>query len=349
MKRSLTLLGIPVLIAGILLLSAFGGDGNTEYPQGSPAGYTGSPGDGHDCVFCHGGSSSAENGWITSDIPPEGYIPGATYNLTVTVTGIGEKGFEVSPHNPAGQQLGTLISGQGNHLVGGTKYVTHSFSTGSNPATWSFQWKAPSAGAGTVTFYGAFTVTKPVTKTSTLVAPENPMPITTVTTANPPQIHSGDSTHLNVDASGGTGIYSYQWTSDPPGFFSGLKSPWAKPAESATFYVEVTDGVSTVTDSVDVTVFGVGIWQDQTSPVSLSLFPNPVERVLTVTLGTPGNGIVKLSLTDIQGRLVWQQQLPAQPRKQTVHVDMTSLCGGIYLLHVNCGSSSRVEKVFRAQ
>ena len=169
MRKSFILLSIPVLITGMLLFSSFGGDENSDYPGGSPAGFTGSPGDGKDCVQCHGGSSTVEPGWITSDIPPDGYTPGQTYNITVTVTGSGDKGFQVSPQDPAGQQLGTLIAGTGTHLNGGTKYVNHNSKTSANPATWNFQWTAPVPGVGEVIFYGAFTVNKPVTKTSTLI------------------------------------------------------------------------------------------------------------------------------------------------------------------------------------
>ncbi len=96
------------------------------YPSGAPAGYTGSPGDGHHCVSCHGGSAATVTAWITSNIPAAGYTGGANYTITVTVSGTGKKGFEVSPQNASGTQLGVLAAGSGSHLIGGTKYVTHS-------------------------------------------------------------------------------------------------------------------------------------------------------------------------------------------------------------------------------
>jgi hypothetical protein len=69
--------------------------------------------------------------------------------------------------------LGTLIAGTGTKLVGtGGKYVTQTSSSSANPKTWTFRWQAPAAGTGPVTFYGAFTINKPVTKLSTLVIPE---------------------------------------------------------------------------------------------------------------------------------------------------------------------------------
>jgi hypothetical protein len=169
MLRALKLLP---LILFLFLLAGFSGN-DLKYPQGAPAGYTGSPADGKNCSLssCHGGSAASVSGWITTDIPADGYAPGVTYNITVTVTGSGQKGFEVSPQAPDGALLGTLIAGTGSKIVG-SKYITHTSSSSANPKTWTFKWQAPVAGTGSVTFYGAFTINKPVTKLSTLVVAE---------------------------------------------------------------------------------------------------------------------------------------------------------------------------------
>jgi hypothetical protein len=162
---------LPLLTSAILL-SSYSGN-NLRYPGGAPAGYTGSPGDGKDCTDCHGGSSTPVTGWITSDVGPEGYIPGTTYNITLTVSGSGDKGFEVSPQDDAGNFYGTLIAGSGSKLVGNNHYITQTSSSSSNPKVWNFQWVAPEAGSGMVTMYGAFALNKSVTRTSTLAIPEN--------------------------------------------------------------------------------------------------------------------------------------------------------------------------------
>ena len=197
------------------------------YPSGSPAGYTGSPGDGGHCVSCHGGSAATVTGWITSNIPATGYIPGSVYTLTVTVSGSGKKGFEVSPQNVTGTQLGVLAAGTGNHLTGGTKYVTQSSAgSTSSTVTWSFNWTAPVAGTGMVTFYGACVVGKPNIKLTTLVVNEDlAQPLAVVVTATPATILLGTTSQLNATASGGSGTYSYAWTSVPAGFTSTLHNP----------------------------------------------------------------------------------------------------------------------------
>jgi len=170
MRKNLPFI-LPVLALALILMSYSGKD--TKYPGGSPAGYTGSPGDGQNCTACHGGSASMVEGWITSDIPAQGYYPGYTYTITLTVSGNGDKGFLVAPQNLQGNLLGTLASGSGNKLVGGGTYVTQSSSSSQNPKVWTFSWTAPETGVESVTFYGAFTVNKPVTKLSTLTVSED--------------------------------------------------------------------------------------------------------------------------------------------------------------------------------
>lgn len=106
-------------------------------------------------------------GIITSTVPVAGYTPGSTYTFTVTFNRPGHTklGFEISPQDVSGNFLGTLIATDavntkltnvfiaGSGMVTG-KYITHSNST--SGGIWSFDWTAPVAGTGDVTFYGAF-------------------------------------------------------------------------------------------------------------------------------------------------------------------------------------------------
>ena len=223
------------------------------YSSGAPAGYTGSPGDGHTCTSCHGGSASAVTGFLTTDVPASGYVPGTTYTITVSFSGSGGKGFEVSPQDASGTLLGTLIAGTGSKLVGSGKYCTHNAKKTSSPATWTFTWTAPAAGTGDVTFYGAFAITEGTTRKETVTVTEN-SPLALVVSATPSSLCSGGSTQLNAAVTGGSGSYTYNWSSIPAGFTSTIQNPVATPAANTTYIVEVGDGTSTLNDSVDVTV-----------------------------------------------------------------------------------------------
>jgi len=247
---------IPVI--AVFLLTAFGVPNsplNPDHSNGAPAGYTGSPYDAKNCTNCHGGSATTQSGIITSNVPSQGYTGGSTYTITVTLSGSGNKGFEVSPQDPSGNLLGTLTAGSGNKLVGSGKYCTHSSVVGGSSATWNFTWTAPVVGTGSVTFYGAFTITEPVTKLSTLVVNENTaIPLSVVATATPGTILSGNSSQLNATAAGGSGIYTYSWTSSPAGFTSSQQNPIVYPTVTTQYTVTVNDGTGNASNSTTVTV-----------------------------------------------------------------------------------------------
>lgn len=131
--------------------------------DGTEPGYTGSPGDGFkNCTACHGGTPANVEGWITSNIPAEGWKPGQTYTITATNTeeGATRFGFSVSPQNVNGDLLGEIIitdTGE-TKLVGDDKYITYKAAgvEGVDVKSWTFDWKAPASTIDEVVFYGAF-------------------------------------------------------------------------------------------------------------------------------------------------------------------------------------------------
>lgn len=148
----------------LLLLPVISSNEAHSNNAGAPSARTGSPGDGANCSGCHGGSALVTNQTlISSNIPEEGYTPGNTYNITATISkpGINKFGFQVSPQNTTGQQKGTMIitNTTRTQLITSGKYITHKAAGTagtSNSNTWDFQWTAPVAGTGALTFYGAF-------------------------------------------------------------------------------------------------------------------------------------------------------------------------------------------------
>ncbi len=141
--------------------------------SGAPSGNTGSPGDGSNCTSCHSGTASNQAGLITSTIPISGYVPGQTYTITgaITTTGKTKFGFQVSPQDVNGVLKGTMVvtNSTATQLINSGKYITHKFAGNAFPsgtATWSFDWTAPAAGTGDVTFYGGFNSSNSMSNTS---------------------------------------------------------------------------------------------------------------------------------------------------------------------------------------
>jgi hypothetical protein len=74
----------------------------------------------------------------------------------------------------------------------------------------------------------------------------------TYATGSPEKICIGDSSQLTSVAYGGSGNYTYSWTSIPAGFTSNLKSPKVSPTDSTTYVVTVSDGIFTHYDTARV-------------------------------------------------------------------------------------------------
>ncbi len=70
--------------------------------------------------------------------------------------------------------------------------------------------------------------------------------------AFPTSFCAGDSTQLKDVPYGGSGVYTYSWTSVPPGFTSTAKSPKAAPSVPTKFICAVSDGSSTRHDTTSV-------------------------------------------------------------------------------------------------
>jgi hypothetical protein len=131
---------------------------------GSPGGKSGSPGDSNaTCTQCHSGTATSINGWITTNIPAEGYTPGASYIITATGThnGVVKFGFELTAETSAGTKIGnfTLSEPTRTKLVNVNKAVSHTQAgnvpTG-NTNTWTMNWTAPATDVGQIRFYAAF-------------------------------------------------------------------------------------------------------------------------------------------------------------------------------------------------
>lgn len=73
-------------------------------------------------------------------------------------------------------------------------------------------------------------------------------------TATPSQICIGSSSLLNANASGGSGTYTYSWSSIPAGFTANTQSATVTPTISTRYIATINDGTQTKTDTVDLTV-----------------------------------------------------------------------------------------------
>lgn len=67
----------------------------------------------------------------------------------------------------------------------------------------------------------------------------------------------GSSTTLHANITGGSGNFTYSWTSDPAGFVSDQPDPVIQPDVTTTYFVEATDGNIILSDQITITVVDV--------------------------------------------------------------------------------------------
>lgn len=215
---------------------------------------------------------------------------GGTYTVTVTVTGgctsTASVVVTVNP-NP------TVDAGSDQTIPYGTSTgLTGSVSGGSG--TYSYSWQ-PSDSLVNATVINPTTVNLEATTIFTLTATDATTlcqasdvvtvtiiggPLSVTITAGTAGICPGDSVQLETNASGGSGGYTYSWSSVPAGFTSNSANPWVSPLVTTTYNVTVNDGFNTVTSSFLVTVYSL--------PTAMASNNGPVCENGAVTLNATG-------------------------------------------------------------
>jgi gliding motility-associated-like protein len=148
----------------------------------------------------------------------------------------------------------------------GTSTLINATVTGTGPFTYSWSPSLQLADAfiedpATVSLTTTTIFTLTATSTATSCSDMDAVTITisggtlsSTPTATPEAACAGTNVQLNAIASGGSGIYTYVWTSVPAGFTSSSADPTANPLVNTIYYVAVSDGSATVNSQVAVTV-----------------------------------------------------------------------------------------------
>ena len=147
----------------------------TAFSFTPPVSESGAPGEGL-CTQCHTGGLNLVGGSLEIQNVPAAYTPGQIYSITVQLGRAGQSrwGFQLVPlrdsleHKVMAGQLtavsntttvsfgfvDTGLRAYASHFTGGGVDGTFA-GTADGPVSWTFNWTAPLAGAGTVTFHCA--------------------------------------------------------------------------------------------------------------------------------------------------------------------------------------------------
>ena len=248
------------------------------------------PGEGMQ-LFANASGGSGDYGYSwTSD--PAGFTssqanPLATPLTTTTYTVVVDDGYG----NASGDITVTVypipevFAGADRSIPYGTS-VTISDATASGPEPLSYAW-TPAGAFVDATALNPTTVNLNATTVCTLTVTDangciNSEEMTITVTgsslsvdpfADPAGICPGGETQLFANATGGSGYYTYSWTSEPAGFTSTQANPPTSPAVTTTYHVVVQDGYNSASGTVLVTVYalpGVFAGADQAIPLGAS-------------------------------------------------------------------------------
>jgi hypothetical protein len=159
----------------------------------------------------------------------------------------------------AGQNA-TIPNGTGTTLQGSASggYGSYSYSWTSNPP--GFSSNIPDPPTGNLTFTTIFTLV--VTDLSSgcqslpsdvIIAVEGG-PLSVNPVAQPAAICLGDTVTLFALAGGGSGLYTYTWSSNPPGFSSTQPAPLVIPSGNTSYSIVVNDGFNQMSGNTSVIV-----------------------------------------------------------------------------------------------
>jgi hypothetical protein len=331
--------------------------------SGSIGGKTGSIGDnGSTCTECHAGSATPIAGWITTNIPSDGYTPGQTYTITATGThsGVVKFGFELTVENSQGSKVGTLqISDPGRtKLVNSNKAVTHT-SAGTvpfgNTNSWTMNWVAPAGVDGEIGIYAAFNAANGngntggdvVYKSSTFIAEYIPNP--TLISIIPDSALQGETFTASIFAA------ETRFTETTPDIFLNFSDNQLEiiPATSVNVINDITvEAVFTipanaspgtwhvnVDDLVLENAFSVILVSGiiASVPEQLSVYPNPASERFYVN-DVSGSEISLYSLT---GERI--TSLIGSSDKEAV--DVSNLPDGLYVVKVKNNDGERIAKL----
>ncbi len=213
-------------------------------------------------------SWNGPNSWTSNvqnpTLPNAQTAQSGTYSVTITDSNGCMNSGSV---NVTVNETPTVNAGSDQTILYGTSTSLSGLGSGGS-GNYSYNWQ-PSDSLVNATVQNPTTVNLEATTTFVLMVTDNTTgckgydttivtvqggPLSVVVNVNDHTICSGETIQLQATASGGSGSYTYNWSSNPAGFTSNLANPTDNPTQTTTYYVTVDDGFNSVSGSVQVVV-----------------------------------------------------------------------------------------------
>lgn len=355
MKKIYPLLLIPAIPVILILLSN---------STGSPGGKSGSIGDnGNTCIQCHTpGPANTVTGWITTNVPAEGYTPGQTYLITATGThnGVVKFGFELTVEDSQGNKVGTLQLTEPTRtkFTNSNHAVTHTAAgnvPSGNTNTWTMNWVAPSNVQGNIGIYAAFNAANGngnnqgdvIYKSSIFISKYVPPP--TLVSIVPNQGEQGQTVQTTITGSNtqfaGNPSVSLSFSNNPNEIIAGTNVVVISPTViHANFAIPLSASTGLWDVHVNLLVLDNGFTVTAAPATILTVMPNSAyqgESVAATVMGSStnwsGTPSVQLKNTNNQDEIVQGSNIiVVSPTELTVEFSIPSnATTGLWDLHVD--------------
>jgi hypothetical protein len=207
-------------------------------------------------------SITSLNDSIITVIPPVGNNT-VVLNVTDVCTNVATKSASLIVNPTPLANAGTNVT-----IPNGTSTTLNGSASGGS-GTYSYAWTSippgfnatiPNPSTGNLYFTTIFSLvitdvqTGCLSESSTVTVIVEGGPLSANPGADPSHVCLGDTAQLFALPGGGSGLYTYNWTSDPPGFASTLMNPIVTPLVSTAYFLALNDGFNSVNGSTHVSV-----------------------------------------------------------------------------------------------
>jgi len=152
----------------------------------------------------------------------------------------------------------------------------------------------------------------------------------------------GCNTTLHTMVFGCSEVRQYEWTSDPPGFYSQETNPVVAPELNTLYRLKVTDGGGIAHDSIFIKVFGSSAI-DEPSPAHVRIYPNPSLERVSMLIHSKSEDTWMVKIIDLYGKQVCQKKIEVVRGSNHYLIVNDDLSPGIYLLKIDTITGAEVH------
>ena len=137
------------------------------------------------------------------------------------------------------------------------------------------------------------------------------------------------------------GFEKYIWYHNGIAVAYGVSDSWTPTDTSGSYhYVAVNCACRYVSDTFTFVSAPVTV-----TPVEgglLSVYPNPVQETLLIDAGGVAPGPAHLTVTDVTGKMVYQEQISVP--QQRIQINVAGMANGVYFIKLNAGAGAFISR-----